>query len=204
MIERNFFETFGRLTLAEVKAWLTGADGSISSSFEVFKDADQWRHEYWKTHEIKTYQKLKAWESEQEYRVVLTDTFHDFSTTESRKLQYDPKCLRGIIFGISTPEADKKQVMEKLIDRKDKYSDFTFYQQAEFDNENQSITIREKTSQTISTSQGLRPMLSEPAPTACGSLWTPADTRSVLRLLRFLRLPRLRFRNFRCPELCEL
>lgn len=143
LIERNFFETFGRLTRAEVKAWLTGADGSISSSFEAFKDEDQWRHEYWKTHEIKTYQKLKAWESEQEYRIVLTNTFHDFSTQESRKLQYDPKCLRGIIFGISTPEADKKQIMEKLIYRKDKYSDFTFYQ-AEFDNENQTIIIREK------------------------------------------------------------
>ena len=143
LIERNFFETFGRLTRAEVKAWLTGADGSISSSFEAFKDEDQWRHEYWKTHEIKTYQKLKAWESEQEYRIVLTDTFHDFSTQESRKLQYNPKCLREIIFGISTPEADKKQIMEKLIYRKDKYSDFTFYQ-AEFDNENQTIIIREK------------------------------------------------------------
>ena len=49
--------------------------------------------------------------------------------------------LKDIIFGISTPEADKKQIMEKLIYRKDKYSDFTFYQ-AEFDNENQIIIIR--------------------------------------------------------------
>ena len=60
LIERNFFETFGRLTLSEVKAWLTGAEDSISSSFVAFKDEDQWKHEYCKTHEIKTYQKLKA------------------------------------------------------------------------------------------------------------------------------------------------
>ena len=71
----------------------------VLRSFEAFKDEDQWRHEYWKIHEIKTYQKLKAWKSEQEYRIVLTDTFHDFSTQGNRKLQYDPKCLRGIILG---------------------------------------------------------------------------------------------------------
>lgn len=142
-IERNFFETFGRLTIAEVKTWLTGADGSISSSFEAFQNEDQWRKEYWKMYEIKNYHKLQAWEDEQEYRIILSSPFYDFSTKESRKLKYNPQCLRGIIFGIGTSEYDKKQIMEKLLEHKDEYADFTFYQ-AEFNDENQVITIRKK------------------------------------------------------------
>ena len=143
LVKRNFFETFGRLTRAEVKTWLTGADGSISSSFEVFEDENQWRNEYWKMCEMKNYHKLKAWKDEQEYRIILSSTFYDFSTPESRILKYDPKCLKGVIFGLSTSEPDKKQIMDKLLENKDNYTNFTFYQ-AEFDDEKQSITIREK------------------------------------------------------------
>ena len=143
LVERNFFETFGRYTLPEIKSFLTGADGTISSSFEAFKNEEQWRNEYWENHEIKTYQKLKEWEYEEEYRIVLTGTITDFSRKESRILTYNRKCLRGIIFGIGTSEDDKKRIMEKLAEHKNEYSNFEFWQ-AEFNDESQSICIREK------------------------------------------------------------
>ena len=143
LLERNFFETFGCLTLAEVKKWLTGADGTLSSSFNAFKDENQWRNEYWKIFEMKTYHKLKAWEYEKEYRLSLMNTFYVFSNKDSRKFKYDPKCLRGVIFGINTSEYDKKQIMDKLKRHKNEYGKFTICQ-AEFDEETQAIVKREK------------------------------------------------------------
>ena len=58
-------------------------------------------------------------------------------------MKYDPKVLKGIIFGINTSEYDKKQIMEKLLERGDELSDFAFYQ-AEYDDVKQEIAIREK------------------------------------------------------------
>lgn len=141
-IERNFFESFGRLTFSQIKGWITGTDG-VSACYNVFSDEQAWRDSYWAAYEAKTYRKLKAWEYEQEYRVTLANTFYSFNTPESRNLKYDPKVLKGIIFGINTSEYDKKRIMEKLLERGDELSDFVFYQ-AEYDDVKQEIAIREK------------------------------------------------------------
>ena len=142
LIERNFFETFGRLTIHQISGWLTGSDG-ISDSYNVFSDEQKWRESYWGAYDAKTYRKLKAWEYEQEYRVTLANTLYTFSTPESRNLRYDPKVLKGIIFGINTTEFDKKQIMETLLERSEELSDFAFYQ-AEYDDTKQEIVIRKK------------------------------------------------------------
>lgn len=65
MIERNFFETFGRMTRPQIKTWLTGLEG-ISSVYEAFTDEDTWRKKYWEAFRIKTYQKTQAWAYEKE------------------------------------------------------------------------------------------------------------------------------------------
>lgn len=143
LVERNFFETLGGINSSKDE-WLIGADGSCSSSLEAFKDKEHWENEYRKICEIKAYSKLKEWASEQEYRIVLDSIYNDFSTQESRTLKYDPKCLRGVIFGIRTSEYDKRQIVEKLLKHKAEYDNFNFYQ-AEFDDEKQIIAIRPKT-----------------------------------------------------------
>ena len=66
-----------------------------------------------------------------------------FDTAESRNLKYDPRALKGVIFGIRTSEYDKKQIMEKLQERRDELRDFVFYQ-AEYDDAKQEIVIRKK------------------------------------------------------------
>ena len=142
IIERNFFETFGRLTVHQIRGWLTGLDG-ISDSYNVFSDKRQWRDSYWAAYEAKTYRKLKAWEYEKEYRIALADTFNTFDTPENQNLKYDPKVLKGIIFGINTSEYDKKRIMEKLMERREELDDFMFYQE-EYDEEKQEIVIRNK------------------------------------------------------------
>ena len=142
LIERNFFESFGRLTIPQIQGWLTGTEG-ISDCYNVFSDEQAWRDNYWAAYEAKTYRKLKAWEYEQEYRITLSNTFHSFNTKDSRNLKYDPKILKGIIFGINTSEYDKKRIMEKLLEQSKELGEFTFYQ-AEYDDAKQEIVIRKK------------------------------------------------------------
>lgn len=142
IIERNFFETFGRLTYNQIKTWLCGV-GGISSAYNVFSDAEKWQNKYWEVYDIKTYRKLKAWESENEYRLALSNIFDEYSKPEDRNLCYEMKQLKGLIFGINTSEYDKKRIMEKLLEHKDELTNFKFYQ-AEYDDETQSIFIREK------------------------------------------------------------
>lgn len=142
IIERNFFESFGRLTRLQIKAWLTGTDG-LSSAYRAFSDEAAWRDRYWEVFEAKTYRKLKVWKYEREYRLALSNSFYTFNDPNSRNLRYDPKILKGVIFGINTSEYDKKRIIEKLMLHADEYDDLTFYQ-AEYDEEKQRITVHRK------------------------------------------------------------
>lgn len=149
LTERNFFETFGRLTRSQIRTWLSGVDG-ISSAYDTFSDEDEWRNRYWEAYDIKTYRKIKAWEHENEYRLALTNTFYDFNEPTSRNLRYEPKAFKGIIFGIKTSEYDKKRIMEKLLEHADELTDFRIFQ-AEYDDEAQSIAIRKRALWALST-----------------------------------------------------
>ena len=142
VIERNFFETFGRLTYSQIKGWLTGS-GGVSNCYEVFCNEEEWRKKYWDTFEAKNYRKLKDWEHEDEYRIVIDNTFYEYEEKESKIIQYDLKSLKGIVFGINTTEYDKMRIVEKLLEKKDVFDDFTFYQ-AEYDDSKQKIMVRKK------------------------------------------------------------
>ena len=69
IIECNFFESFVRLTVSQTRIWLTGTEG-MSHLFKVFNDVDRWREKYQNIFEAKSYRKLKAWEYENEYRIL--------------------------------------------------------------------------------------------------------------------------------------
>ena len=152
IIERNFFETFGRLTFSQIEKWLTGTDG-ISCCYDVFRNENEWREQYWKIFEMKNYRKLKSWASEKEYRLVIDNMFHDYSEPEKRILPYDAESLKGVIFGINTSEYDKLRIMKSIMSRKKLSKDFLFWQ-AEYDDKNQTIRIREKKSWKINTPTG--------------------------------------------------
>ena len=143
IIERNYFETLGRLTLPQIIRWLTGK-GEISNCYKtITADMDAWRKNYWEAFEVKNYQKLKHWSYEEEYRIYISDEFDDLSDAKSRILEYDPQNVKGVIFGIRTTEYDKKRIFELLMKKKDVFKDFTFYQ-AEYDETEQKIKVREK------------------------------------------------------------
>ena len=142
-LERNFFNTLGGMTNEQIEAWLTGLDGP-SDVFNTLKDKEDWMKRYWDAYEAKTYRKLTAWEYEKEYRIsIVYHTPDSLGRPESRNLSYDPGRLKGVIFGIKTSEYDKKQIMERLLKHADEFADCKFYQ-AEYDENTQTIKVREK------------------------------------------------------------
>lgn len=138
--ERNFFETFGRLTRMEIESWLAGTEG-ISSCYDVFKDEDKWRNQYWEAFKLKNCHKMKEWSYEEEYRLIVDNTFGEFEKPEDRNLKYDPKALKGVIFGTRTCEYDKQRIVNAL--KRSNKTDVLFYQ-AEYDEELRRIRVREK------------------------------------------------------------
>ena len=66
-----------------------------------------------------------------------------YPSSDDRKLKYDVKALKGVIFGIKTSEYDKCQIIKKILKNKKIGDDFQFWQ-AEYNDEKQTIEIREK------------------------------------------------------------
>ena len=93
--------------------------------------------------DAKTYRKIKAWEHENEYRLSLYNMFSEYNEPVNRNLKYSPEHFKGLIFGMNISEYDKMRIMEKLLTRADELKEFKFYQ-AEYDDEKQSISTREK------------------------------------------------------------
>lgn len=155
IIERNFFETFGRLTIPQIKGWLTGKNGVLSNCFAIFDSAEkiaEWREKYWEVFNAKNFHKLEAWKYEDEYRILIDNSFGEYVKIEtdadakkgrrSRNLKYDKKLLKGVIFGIMTSEYDKARIVEVLEDN-GIAGNITYYQ-AEYDDVNQKIIVRKK------------------------------------------------------------
>lgn len=148
LIERNFFETFGRLTFKQIKSWLTGEDGTESKYIKkIMENLEAWRKSYWEAFKKKNYTKLDSWEYEDEYRIHVDNSFQEYgSSQEDRIIRYNPDCLKGIIFGINTSEFDRLRILKAFLERKveeeDGNSDNIDFYQAIYDEDTQSINIR--------------------------------------------------------------
>lgn len=138
--ERNFFESFGRLTFSQIRSWLASED-EISYCYETYKNKEEWHKQYWEIFQLKNCHKMKEWSYEDEYRLIIDNTFGDHEKPEERNLPYNPNSLKGVIFGIRTSEYDKTRIINAI--KKSNYSSVMFYQ-AEYDEEIQKINVREK------------------------------------------------------------
>lgn len=133
-IEIDFFRSMGRLRKFELnKLWYSDSRGNFSicaSHFNSTEKEDEWRESYWKNYNDSLKIKLKEWEYENEYRLIVYGDLIDYSKKESRKLKYDFKDLESITFGIKTPNSSKLKIM-KIIEKKCKENSrdsFDFYQ----------------------------------------------------------------------------
>ncbi|MBO4779738.1 MAG: hypothetical protein J5497_03780, partial [Selenomonadaceae bacterium] len=91
----------------------------------------------------KFYRKSTDWQHEREYRIFLADKFNHYANRFARRLKYDVNALTGIIFGIRTTTDDKLELIQKLARLRKSLRDFEFWQ-AEYDDETQTISVREK------------------------------------------------------------
>ena len=118
---------------------MTGAGGIKSCKLAEDDSAG----EYDDIYREKFYRKTLDWRHEREYRIFLPDRFYRYGDKYSRQLKYDSAALRGIIFGLRTTLDDKLELIQKLLRLRKSVRDFEFYQ-AEFDDETQIISVREK------------------------------------------------------------
>ena len=128
----DFFRSLGRLPIPTLKRyWYGDANGGRSAcGDDIFNTENEWRAQYWESFHHAITRKLKDWSYEQEYRLVLSGSFLDFSDQKSRVAKYDFDDLEGIIFGIKTPSQKKLEIF-KIIEEKCRASgrdDFKFYQ----------------------------------------------------------------------------
>lgn len=145
VIERNFFTSLGRLNPKQTKSWLSSADEITSKLFDTFskENIESWLVQYWLDYAEKFHRKNSAWKHENEYRVMLPDTFYKYNQQKNRYLPYDPSTLRGIIFGINTPIDTKIKIIQKIQQAGDKFRHVEFFQ-AEYECDTQKIYARPK------------------------------------------------------------
>ena len=130
--EVDFFRSIGTPTTdALIKLWYTDEDGNVSDcASQVLGpdgDIETWQKNYWSNFERDICFKIKDWEYEQEYRLVLHGLSDPSLDKRTRTLTYDFSSLKGILFGIRTSDEAKLEVIE-IIRRKCKESGRTEFQ----------------------------------------------------------------------------
>ena len=118
---------------------MTGRGGLKSKKLTAPKSTEGYVDDY----QEKFYRKIMDWHYEREYRIFLADRFSNYTDRLARNLKYDLKMLTGIIFGIRTTLDDRFKILQKLAKLGKSIRDFYFFQ-AEYDDDTQLISIREK------------------------------------------------------------
>jgi hypothetical protein len=131
-VEIDFFRSLGRSPIAFLESqWYKGEDGILSPCADhLYTDQKEWHKIYWEKFYNSVIVKLDAWEYEDEYRLIITGAFMDYSKIESRKLKYKFEDLSGLIFGIKTEASDKIKIIKIIQDKckQHKRASFDFYQ----------------------------------------------------------------------------
>ena len=102
-------EPLGRLLGVALGWWYTNGNMSFRAP-DVYLNDDEWREKYWAGCLASQTTKLEDWAYEQEYRLILQQLMTDYSDPRARKLKYKFSDLKGIVFGIETPEQDKLEI----------------------------------------------------------------------------------------------
>ena len=128
--ECDFFKSMGTLPRHILEHWFSDEKGNQNSSTNFMQDEKLWRKNYWKNFGQKTSIKLKEWEYENEYRLIIPSFFDDIHNKSNRIFKYNFSSLEGIIFGIKTSYEDKLEIMKIIFDKckKESRTDFNFYQ----------------------------------------------------------------------------
>lgn len=125
----NFFTSIGRIPYSDLKYWYLDLNGKRSSCAKgLFSNENKWREKYWENFYPKVTTKLKSLGYEKESRIIIAPFFDE--AEEGYRYSYDFNDLKGIIFGINTPENHKIKTIQIIKEKCgiNKRNDFSFYQ----------------------------------------------------------------------------
>ena len=113
--EIDFFRSLGMFPEVKlIEIWYGDKDGNLSECASHFKtNTETWREAYWERFYPALSVKTLEWEYEQETRLVLHGLLGDLDE-QSRTLTYNFSSLKGLIFGIRTPDSEKLKIIEIL------------------------------------------------------------------------------------------
>ncbi len=131
--EIDFFRSIGWLPVPMLlKMWYSDQDGNLSECGAHLRanGKDVWRKNYWANFYRDITAKTRDWEYEQESRLILYSMIADLNEAKRRTLTYNFSSLKGIIFGIGTPDNDKLKIIETIHKKckENKRTDFEFFQ----------------------------------------------------------------------------
>lgn len=106
-VARNFFESLGHFEHGQVAEWLGGRESIV---LDCYAHLDMWQARYWRDFRKKFFTKMPAWAYENEYRLLVSDTF--FDGQEEQCFKYPKTALKEIIFGKATSVADKVRILK--------------------------------------------------------------------------------------------
>ncbi|MDN5052458.1 DUF2971 domain-containing protein [Aliarcobacter butzleri] len=129
--EINFFESLGRISEPLANSFYVDENKNKSILFDkVLNNQEEWEKSFWDKYENNKLIKTKDWAYEKEYRIVFNRLI-DYEIEEKyRKLKYDFSCLKGVIFGIKTPQIKKDEIIRIIKNKcyQNNILDFEFYQ----------------------------------------------------------------------------
>ena len=129
--EIDFFRSMGNVPRNELfDLWYTDYNGNISGLSSDVGET-HWRDDYWIRFFPDVLNKSIDWRYEKERRLVLYDIVGgDIEGEEYRKCTYEFRTLRGVIFGIRTPDEIKLRIINILARkcRAEGRADFELYQ----------------------------------------------------------------------------
>ena len=144
--EIDFFRSIGWLQQSTLEEfWYRDDEGSFSECGLHLRNnnVDAWQKDYWKNFHRDISVKSTDWKYEKESRMILTSSLFDLSDKKRRTLTYDFNSLKGIIFGISTSNTDKLNIIQTIKNKchKNNRRNFKFFQ-AYYDHATGSIQKR--------------------------------------------------------------
>ena len=129
--EIYFFRSLGSLPQVQITSDWYSNDKSMSTIYdEIFNNQGSWREAYWNKFNTNNLIKMKDWEYEKEFRLVLNCCIDGQIDKEYRLLKYNFNSLKGIIFGINVTEKDKLKIFGIISEKCSQYKrkNFKFYQ----------------------------------------------------------------------------
>ena len=144
--EIDFFRSIGWLPRPILEEfWYRDEEGQFSECGLHLQNNNvgAWRTDYWNKFYRDISIKSKDWKYEKESRLILYSLLFDLSDKNRRTLTYNFNSLKGIIFGISTSDADKLKIIQtiKIKCQENNRRDFEFFQ-AYYDHATGSVQKR--------------------------------------------------------------